>query len=82
MVDRIEGLCNVCQNEAGPKRRFAVVEPLSNFIDSWEKGGDGGVEGGEAMLGRGAMKRGREERKEEALKDFRGRTKKGNGAVR
>ena len=59
-----------------------LVKAPSDVGDSGKEGSVGGMVRGKSMLGRVMGKRGREERKEKALKNFGSGAKKGNGAKR
>ena len=65
----------------GAKGRFLLVEAGGDFLSEREEGGDAGVSGSEAVLGRVAGEMGEERGADEAFKDFRGRAEEGNGAI-
>ena len=82
VMNGFKGLRDVDGDSSGAERWLWRIETSGDTIDSGQEGSGGGMSRTEAVLRRRRRKRRGNERKEAALKDFRGGTKKGDGAVR
>ena len=77
----IKGLGQVSGGHHSAGWRFMLIEAARNHSGEGKEGGDRGTARAKAMLEGSLREREKKERAEEALKDFRGRAKKGNRAI-
>ena len=81
VVDGVERLTDVDRHKRRASRRLALIETDCDSRNDWEKSSGGGAVFGVAVLGGGLGKGGDKVGKNKTLEDFRGRAKKGDGAI-
>jgi hypothetical protein len=83
VVNCVEGFRNIDRHNGRTGRRLLLIEAVDCSSDHRKESGSSGAEGTEAMLRGGKRKRrGVNERKKKAFKNFDYRGKEGDGAVR